>query len=248
MSLTSETADLARGGALAVATQWGARIGARLIPGAGWALLAYDGASLTSAVYEGVTGEKFADTKVGAVTEKYTHAVEAVASTAGNAGFTGASALLSFCGMKDAARFVDRDARFFVMGETGEKATAPHKDAEPRFAALRETTATESDLPTTDAQPTSGADRARIAAAGRGFAEGPALTLEQASARSTRPTAHLDPIRAEASRDRIQWLIASSEAPSELDKLAALAIEASDRQRPPQHPRANTNNNDRSIA
>jgi len=217
-SLVQEAAtEVASAGAQTMVAHWGTKLAARLVPGTGWALLAYDGISLGGAAYEAISGKRFQDTAIGGVATKYTDAVDKVASSAGNAAFTSVSSVLSFVGMKKAANFVSNDARFFLMGENA-------KPPEPEATAIAKTTpvpANDRDLPTADALPLSPSDRAKIkdpAPASRHF------SLAEAAQQVDAPLGRIDPQRAETAQARLASLISASEQPSTLDQIAALAI------------------------
>ncbi|HRY01491.1 MAG TPA: hypothetical protein P5256_00075 [Beijerinckiaceae bacterium] len=227
----------AQAGAAQLATHWGTRIASRLVPGAGWALLAYDGISLGGSVYETVTGEKFADTRIGGVATKYTDAVDSVAAKTANAAFTGVSAVLSFAGMNKAAAFVSNDARYFVMGENASPAAGPNRDATPSLAKTKTQPVADRDLPSTDVRPLSPTDAKKIAAPA---VDGPTLSLAEASARVDQVEGAITPERANASQMRLASLISGSQSPSQLDILGALAIQNS-RDVRPASPRAASN-------
>jgi len=238
-TVTQELAGAAaQAGAAQLATHWGTRIASRLVPGTGWALLAYDGISLGGSVYETVTGQKFAETRIGGVATKYTDAVDAVAAKAGNAAFTGVSAVLSFAGMNKAAAFVATDARYFVMGENASPAAGPSRDATPSFAKTKPQAVTDRDLPSTDIKPLTAADATKIAAPA---IDGPSLSLAEASARVDHVEAAINPERAGASQMRLASLISGSQSPSQLDILAALAIQNTPDVRPAAAPRTTSN-------
>lgn len=226
-------AEVASAGAQTMVAHWGTRLAARLVPGTGWALLAYDGISLGGAAYETVTGNRFSDTAVGSVATKYTDAVDKVATTAGNAAFTGVSNVLSFVGMTKASQFVSNDARYFIMGDNAK----PADPAAVAMAKTQPTKAVDHDLPIADACAPTRADREKIAHPG---ATSRSLTLGEATTLVDTPTGRIDPDRARNAQTRIASLISASQEPSTLDQIAALAIAAKSSAPPASGRRANS--------